>query len=129
MSPITVSHPSKNGSDLSASAGLVAQYNSGASLASSGTIAAQDIIGVILSGNTSGETNTIAVFGRCKALAGDTLTPGTHRFLTVDATSRLIPATAGKIIVAEWIGQQGGAAAAGDQVEVFVSKSYYVLDT
>lgn len=117
---ITVNHPAAV--DLSGSVGLVAKYDAGADLATTPTLAGDDLIGVITSGNTEGESCTICVFGKCQAIAGDDLTPGTHRFLTCNGDSQVIPATAGNQVIGEWVGQQSGAAVAGDLVEILVRK-------
>ena len=125
MSNITVTHPVKAGNDLSASSGKVVQYSSGVLLATNPVIGAQDIVGVIVQGggNTAGEPCVVALFGVVPALAGAILTAGTHRFLTFDATSRVVPAAPGDLIIGEWIGQQAGNAAVGDLVDILVNKS------
>ena len=124
-----VSHPAA--ADLSASAGRVARYTTGVAIATDPAIGTQDVIGIIAQGggNTQGEPVVVCSFGEVLAVAGAVLTPGTHRFLSFDNQGRVIPASAGEIIVAEWVGQGAGAAAAGNLVTVFVNKSLYIEDT
>lgn len=119
--------------DLSGSAGLYVKLGAenACSLATDGAIGAEDLDGVIVQGggNASGGTVTVAVDGIVEAFAGATLTSGTHRLLTVDGTSRLVPAVAGKMVVAEWVGQFQGSGGAGKLTKVRLCKVPYVLDT
>jgi hypothetical protein len=72
---------------------------------------------------STGDAVEVVIFGRTKALAGDTLTAGTHSLLMVEtATARLIPWANGggtEYAVARVIFNQNVTAYAdGDEIEV-----------
>lgn len=126
------------GADLSsptAAEGYVVQLQGAgtAILATDGTISGGQVLcGIITQGggNTSGGQITVAVNGPAYARAGGVLTRGTHKFLTVDATGRLVAAATGDQIVAIWDDSgEDAAAAAGDLIPVFVTLHRYAAGT
>jgi hypothetical protein len=79
----------------------------------------------------SGDRISLVKFGRSKAVAGAALTRGTHGPLMIDsgAAGRLVPATAGNVVVAFWH-CDGDSKADGDEIDVFVIGGMpYTLDT
>lgn len=91
--------------------------------ATDGTTGEQDIVGIIApyTGCDAGQSTTIVSPGdECctYGVAGNVLTPGVHRLLTVDGIGRLVPAGAGSTAIAEWVGQANGAAQVNDLIEV-----------
>lgn len=118
------------GADLSSNAGYVV-VRSGANviLGTDGTIAGGEIGVGILHPHGDGENGdrvSVVTLGRTRARAGGVLTRGTHQFLTWDATGRLVAASAGDVVIAEWVDDgSDAAAAAGDWIEVLVIPQLY----
>lgn len=97
------------------------------------TIAAGKMFaGIAQAAYSSGDRATVKKFGHSKAIAGGTLTAGTHGPLMADsgAAGRLVPATAGNWIVAFWHAD-GDDKADGDEIDVFLPGGPipYILDT
>ena len=112
------------GADLSGDEGRVVRMQAGGTVirATDGTIAGgQQIVGIIPlgGGNTSGGRVAVQSRGMVQALAGAGFTRGTDTFATVDATGRLIPATAGTIVVARWVSTDRQASLAAGQLGDF----------
>lgn len=107
--------------------GLCVQMNADGEVspATNGATGEQDLAGIVgeYGGEEAGKGVTVVGPGcETSAFVGAVLTPGTHRLLTTDEDSRLIPATAGTTAIAEWIGQATGPAAIGDRVQVRVCR-------
>jgi hypothetical protein len=119
------------GADLSSAEGYVVK-RSGANIvkATDGTIAGGEIIlGIIPlgGGGASGDRVSVVVEGPTLAKCGGVLTRGTHQFLSVNGSGKLVAASAGDVIVAEWIDDGSDAAAAdGDLIPVRVCKQQFV---
>lgn len=114
--------------DLSADSnvGLVARYvgaaNNRPTLNLATDPAAHRPAGFIKRGGASGAELLIEDDGIIEyARAGAVITPGTHFDLTWDATSRLVPATDGQRVIAEFLGCR--AAAVGDLIRVRILKA------
>ena len=93
----------------------------------SGLIAAgQKFVGFAMTTGASGDNISVAGSGcKCKAIAGATLTAGTHQLLAVDTVGRVIPWLPGYKAVAVWLPPKSdaddtSAVAAGHQVDVLV---------
>lgn len=79
--------------------------------------------GILVEGRASGLTVDVQNEGEhTEAIAGDTLTPGTHYELSYDSSGKLIPALAGMYVVAIFIGHK--AVAANGYARVHVVKPY-----
>lgn len=120
------------GADLSGDEGRVVRMQAGGTIirATDGTIAGgQQHVGIIQlgGGNTSGGRVTVVSRGMTKGLAGAAFTRGTDTYATVDATGRLIPATAGTVIVARWVSTDRQASlAAGEPGDFEVLLTQFV---
>lgn len=105
---------------------VYAQADGTIKFATDGTVSGgQDIVGVLDETGlvASGKLASVIIAGKTKGRAGGVLTRGTHRYLAADANGRLVAAAAGDVVVAEWIGQMGDAAAAnGDLIDILVVK-------
>lgn len=66
----------------------------------------------------AGQKVSVSQIGEAWAVAGDTLTPGTHFWLTWDAEGRVIPAATGDNKIGYFIGD--AAAVVGQRVRIFV---------
>ncbi len=123
------------GADLSAKEGYVVKMSASAtvSLATDGTIAAEELAGVVTQGggNTSGNPVSVACTDgeRTRGVAGGVLTRGTHRYLSTDGNGKLVAAVAGKTVVAEWVGQGPASVAENDIIEIAINKHNWTADT
>lgn len=123
------------GADLSAKEGYAVKLSASStvSLATTATIGTEDLVGIVAirGGNTSGYPVTVldCPGDRGRAKCGGALTRGTHRYLTTDASGKLVAAAAGDTVIAEWVGQGPASAADGDFIEVVINKFPYVEDT
>ena len=100
---------------------VVIDSNGKAALAD--TTTGEQVDGIAQRSASTGDAVEVVIFGRTKALAGDTLTAGTHSLLMVEtATARLIPWANGagtEYAVARVIFNQNVTAYAdGDEIEV-----------
>ena len=115
-------------------AGEVVQQAAGGTVtdATDGTIATgQMLLGIAENGAANGENCAVTVLGHAKGVCGfGGIANGTVKFLTCDTatgTGRLIAAAADDQVVAIYLGT--GAAADGEEIEVSVVPSNWVLDT
>jgi hypothetical protein len=100
---------------------VVIDSNGKAALAD--TTTGEQVDGIAQRSASTGDAVEVVIFGRTKALAGDTLTAGTHSLLMVEtATARLIPWANGagtEYAVARVIYNQNVTAYAdGDEIEI-----------
>lgn len=122
------------GANLTGNAGYVVK-RSGANviLATDGTIAAAEIhVGVVSEQGDaeSGDRVSVHINGRCRGRAGGVLTRGTHRWLTTNASGELVAASAGDVIIADWVDDGSESAAAdGDWIEILVNIRPYPTGT
>lgn len=80
-------------------------------------------------GTTTGALTSIVRHGWCEAMAGATITYGTHHELSYDSAGELIAATAGEQVVALLDDRGEGTVADGDKVRVWVVGTPYVMET
>lgn len=85
----------------------------------------QEFVGFALTTGASGDNIRVAGPNcECKAIAGATLTPGTHHLLSIDSVGRVIPWTAGSKACALWMVPKSDVTdrtvGAGEEVDVLV---------